>query len=135
MNRLSRLAVSMICPVLFAGCSSIAGRWESAGVQPARAADYFNIARATFNHDGTYQVTVDEGGTTRSSSGSYKYCCGKLQLHPAGGPERSYGAHLDLSGKELRVEHQRPDGSDVTVKLQKIGCADDCLCKHCESRT
>jgi hypothetical protein len=117
---------SMIASALsFSGCS-IAGQWEATG----QAGD-FQLARATFNEDKTYESTAQYRGHSHTSTGKYSFNGMNLTLTPDdGSPQRSYGASLGLGGKTLKVTHKQ-DGKSVTATMTKVGCCKCCTNGAC----
>lgn len=117
-------SLTVVVCLLLSGCS-IAGQWEATGT----GAGDFQLARATFNNDKTYESTAQYKGQTRTSKGKYSFNSSKLTLTPDdGGPQRTYGACVGLDGKTLKVKYTPEQGKPVSVTMKKVCCPKDCAC-------
>ncbi len=113
------------------GCSKITGTWEASNERQPAGAGEFNLARATFNGDGTFEAEGEYNGAMQKSAGSYSFKGGELVLTPDNGrPKRTYKASFDMSGN-LMVSDPASN-KDVKIKMSKVGCAGDCSKKCCK---
>ncbi len=135
MQKSLKLSILMCGSILISGCSGIQGRWEATGkIRPADAVSDFNVGDATFNNDGTYEVTMTYGGNERKSTGTYTYAWNNLTLTPDGGGEaRVYDVKLCPFGCKLDIEHERKNQRDIHVEMKRAGCAKDCSKKCCNT--
>lgn len=130
-----KISILVCGSILISGCAGIQGRWEATGkIRPADAASEFNVGKATFNNDGTYEVTMTYGGNERKSTGTYTYAWNDLTLTPdGGGAAQEYDVKIALVGGKMDIEHEREDQRDIHVEMKRVSCAKDCSKKCCKT--
>jgi len=112
------IPAALLCLFVLTGCG-IQGSWIMRDIKPPEARKYFNLAKATFNEDMTFEAVTVKDGQKSTSKGTYKYdnWTRKLTLY-TNDKELEYSAipwWIDM----LRVEKKMPDGGKVTMTMTK----------------
>ncbi len=121
-RRFSRLLVligSFAAISLHAGCS-IPGKWTLAEVDPTAATRDTEFHSLTLQKDGTFYAEAKEPGGIKTTSGTYTYEHGVLDLKAHDGERHTYDARMlninDLrlatrwQGKKLKLKYDRQIG-------------------------
>lgn len=129
MNRvLAWIAVGLAAAAC--GCAEqMVGTWTTESIEPASAAEQYQLASVTFNEDGSYSSVATREGKQSKAEGTWKYDGRQLQLTATGGTQRCYDASVWF-GKELVVA-DRSNGDKVTMKMKKAGDCGSCK-KGCD---
>lgn len=101
------------------GCAGmLVGTWHSESVDPPENAAHFNLAKVTFNDDGTFMASATYGGKNKQDSGTYKFDGMKLTLNTKEGKTRTYDAQYNMFTQKLTATSSH-DGEKTTVTLAK----------------
>ncbi len=96
MKNVAAYVIVTVVAVLCSGCAGLRGTWKLAQIVPADAAGEYQMARVTFNPDGTFTAEVHDGETTRAISGTFEFDREneKLTFATDDGKPRTYRAQM-----------------------------------------
>ena len=101
------------------GCAGmLVGTWHSESVDPPENAAHFNLAKVTFNDDGTFLASATYEGKNKQDSGTYKFNGMKLTLDTKEGKTRTYDAQYNVFTQKLMTTASH-HGEKTTVTLAK----------------
>lgn len=101
------------------GCArTLVGTWQSEEVNPPENAAHFNLAKVTFNEDGTFTASATYGGQNKQDTGTYKFDGFKLTLNTNEGKVREYAASYNIFTSKLKATASH-EGQKTTVTLVK----------------
>ena len=101
------------------GCAGmLVGTWHSESVDPPENAAHFNLAKVTFNDDGTFMASATYEGKNKQDSGTYKFDGLKLTLDTKEGKTRTYDANYNIITQKLTTTSSH-HGEKTTVTLAK----------------
>ncbi len=101
------------------GCAGmLVGTWHSESVDPPENAAHFNLAKVTFNDDGTFMASATYEGKNQQDSGTYKFDGMKLTLDTKEGKTRTYDANYNMFTQKLTTTSSH-HGEKTTVTLAK----------------
>lgn len=104
--------------VLVGGCS-LAGTWSTVRTDPADAGGRSPFQMVTFNDEGGYTATGQEGSKVITKTGAYEWNGSKLTIRPADGEVRVYTGHINILTKQLVLTHKM-DGQKITAWMERI---------------
>ena len=96
---ISKIAFSMTSILVLHGCS-VNGKWNLAEVEPTAAIRDFEYQSLTLQKDGTFYAEAMEG-PIRTTSGTYTYEDGTLDLIAHDGARATNDGSLQESGNQL----------------------------------
>ncbi|MFQ5492166.1 MAG: hypothetical protein ACE5GE_15730 [Phycisphaerae bacterium] len=111
--------VGLLTVVAMIGGCSIAGTWKSVRTDPADAMSKTPFQMVTFNDDGEYSATRQEGSQVMTATGTYKWDGMKLTITPSEGEQRVYPGCLDMFTGQLVLKHKHED-QKTTAWMEKV---------------
>lgn len=118
MHRHVRTAVVLTAATLIGGCS-IAGTWNTVKTEPADAEARSPFQVVTFNDEGGYTATGEQGSKVITATGTYQWDGAKLTVHPSDGETRVYPGHLNIFTEQLVLTHKSGD-EKMTAWFEKV---------------
>ena len=105
--------------ITLSGCGrALVGTWHTESIAPPESARHFELARVTFNEDGTYTAAATCQGKSRQDNGSYQFDGFKLKLETKDGKARTYGATYNSFTDKLEMTTKH-EGEKISAVLAK----------------
>jgi uncharacterized protein with FMN-binding domain len=119
MRKFAVACVGLGLILALSGCSkALVGTWRTENVDPPEASKHFQLAKVTFNDDGTYQASATYGGKSHQDSGEFKFDGFKLSLETKDRGTRTYGATYNAFTNKLTMTSKH-EGQKITAILMK----------------
>lgn len=111
-------AIVLLTVVTFLGGCSIAGTWKTVKTEPADSADRCPFQMVTFNDEGGYTATRQQGSQVVTKTGTYQWDGTKLTVKPAEGETRVYPGYYDIFTSRLVLTYKK-DNQKTTAWMEK----------------
>ena len=119
MRRIAVVCLGVGLIITLSGCGrALVGTWRTESIEPPESARHFELARVTFNEDGTFTAAATCKGQSRQDSGTYQFDGFSLKLETRDGQARTYGAMINSFTKKLEMTHKY-EGEKITATLAK----------------
>ena len=119
MRRIAVAFLGMGLLVALSGCGrALVGTWRTESIEPPESARHFELAKVTFNEDGTYTAAATCHGKSRQDSGNYAFDGFKLKLETRDGKTRTYGATYNSFTDKLTMT-TKYEGEKISAVLMK----------------